>query len=96
MNLSQPRLKINKALCLKNSDDFRNFSLLNDIMEFIDSCKIKAGFRVPEKARHPGAFRVSTPSLGDVGRIRRQRRNPLSLRSFRKAGLNNCDFLNAV
>jgi len=57
----------------------------------IDSCKMKAGFRVPEKARRPSAFRVSTPSLGDVdvGRIRRRRRNPPSLRSFRKAGLNN-------
>ena len=50
---------------------------------------MKAGFLVPEKARHPGAFRVSTPSLGDIGRIRRRRRNPPNLRSFRKAGLNN-------
>jgi len=46
---------------------YRNASIIND--ETIDSCKMKAGFRVPEKARHPGVFRVSTPSLGDIGRI---------------------------
>jgi len=28
---------------------------------------MKAGFRVPEKARHPGAFWVSMISLGDIG-----------------------------
>jgi len=58
-------------------------------MNIIDSCKMKAAFWVPEKARHPGAFWVSTLSLGDIGRIRRRRRNPLSLGSFRKAGFNN-------
>jgi len=59
----------------------------------IDGCKMKAGFRVPEKVRHPGAFRVSMPSPGDIGRIRRRRRNPQSLRSFRKAGsINSTDY----
>jgi|GEM_PF-877670 len=58
------------------------------LRQTIDSCKMKAGFRIPEKARHPGVFRVSTPSVDDIGRIRRRRHNPPSLRSFRKAGLN--------
>jgi len=49
---------------------------------------MKAAFWVPEKARHPGVFRISTPSVDDIGRIRRRHRNPPSLKSFRKAGLN--------